>query len=542
MILVKLFDRILNMSEAAGLIILIVLAVRFLLRRAPRIFSYILWAAVLFRLLCPVMPESSLSVFRLFETETRSGQTAAYFDGENAGVGIYTVSEMGILVQESVREPVVEQNTEIPVVQIVWLAGVAAMLLYGGFGALRLKKQLAGAVWQRDNVFLTDCAGTPFVIGTIHPRIYLPRGVSQEEKYYILAHEWQHIDRLDHVIKLVAYLALCVHWFNPLVWLAFFLAEKDMEMSCDEAVMETLGEGIRADYATALLCYAGGIRRARGTPLSFGENCTKSRVKNIAQWRRSGRMSAALGTALCILVMLTCMTDPAAAKETAYAKEIQEQAPVLSPEEQAQAIVNKEAHRSKAREYMGTWYLAGYYDVTLTVSEKYDIYTEQDAMHFAFSKYAPKLPVTIQYEDWRWNAGMSRYGIDLVEDCIVVKTSMGEICVFVRQQGGRSILDDYPHLNAHRSWNGATDPKEFAVINKVANDRCDKSYEVRFRLAESAGGQPTEYYFYDYASFGWFKNQLVGRQITVEDGMLKLYTGRGANLYREFTESNIWRK
>ena len=313
MILMSLFSRVLNMSLAAGVVILLVVSARFLLRKSPKIFSYILWAAVLFRLLCPLALESRISVFSPFEPVFEDTTSPSQFDEVVYGVSMSQDEQLRV-VQEPVAQPVVEEiQPEVPVVEIIWLAGTAGMLLYGLVGALRLKKHLNSAVWQRDNVFLTDCVGTPFVMGLVHPRIYLPQSISEDEKFYVLVHERYHIERLDHVVKLLAYLALSIHWFNPLVWVAFYLAEKDMEMSCDEAVMDTLGERVRADYALSLLCYTGHRRMARGTPLSFGESCAKSRVKNLARWRSPGRLTEIIAGVLCVLLLLTCVTNPVAA-------------------------------------------------------------------------------------------------------------------------------------------------------------------------------------------------------------------------------------
>ena len=484
MILKDLFSRVLDMSLAAGIIILLVLAARFLLRKMPKIFSYLLWAAVLFRLLCPVALESHVSVFGPVVAVLVDSDSSVQFDEviEVTYDGNNPRDYEIVLEQESAYQPVVQEpKQEVPVVQIVWLAGTAGMLLYGLAGALRLKKRLKSAVWQRDNVYLTDCVGTPFVMGIWHPKIYLPRGITEDEKYYVLAHERHHIERYDHVVKLLAYLALSIHWFNPLVWVAFYLAEKDMEMSCDEAVMESLGASVRADYALSLLCYTGYRRMARGTPLSFGESCAKSRVKNLARWKLPSRLSETIAGVLCVLMLLTCVTDPAAAADEveAWAEE-PEQVVNWSQEEGSNPVTIFETNRKEAQAYLGTWYMEGYYDVTLEVSEKYDSYTGQDALYLNFSRYAPKLPVTVQY-DWRWDKQLLQYGIRLEEDQILVN---GGRCVFVRQKGSKSILEDYPHLKASGSWTGIDSPYSYAVMTRTANSRYDKAYYLRVRVAQ----------------------------------------------------------
>ena len=488
MILRDLFSQVLDMSLATGIIILLVLAVRFLLRKTPKIFSYLLWAAVLFRLLCPVALESRVSVLGLLQTaDEYHNPKIVYYTTETVTVGGEYKGEGGVplyapkkISRDVPREPV-------PVVQIIWLAGTVGMLLYGLAGAMRLKKRLKSAVWQRDNVFLTDCVGTPFVMGIWHPKIYLPRGITEDEKYYVLAHERHHIERHDHIVKLLAYLALSIHWFNPLVWVAFYLAEKDMEMSCDEAVMEVLGASVRADYALSLLCYTGYRRMARGTPLSFGESCAKSRVKNLVRWKRAGRLTEIIAGVLCVLMLLTCVTDPAAAEELVIPEETEEQTVNAGTVEETRVVLYQQSKAvgerlEETRAHLGTWYMEGYYDVTLEVSEIYDPYTKSYAMHLKFSEYAPKLSVTIPYEK-HWDRRMSKYGINLLGDQIQTRSAISGKCVtFVRKKGDSSILEDYSHLSAFGSWE-STDGS-YIVLQKQVSGSCDKYYNIQIRKRE----------------------------------------------------------
>ena len=536
MILMSLFSRVLNMSLAAGVVILLVVSARFLLRKSPKIFSYILWAAVLFRLLCPLALESRISVFSPFEPVFEDTTSPSQFDEVVYGVSM-SQNEQLLVLQEPVEQPVVEEiQPEVPVLEIIWLAGMVGMLLYGLVGALRLKKHLNSAVWQRDNVFLTDCVGTPFVMGLVHPLIYLPQSISEDEKFYVLVHERYHIERLDHVVKLLAYLALSIHWFNPLVWVAFYLAEKDMEMSCDEAVMDTLGERVRADYALSLLCYTGHRRMARGTPLSFGESCAKSRVKNLVRWRSPGRLTEIIAGVLCVLLLLTCVTDPVAATADEFDSwaEEPEQGVKWSQEEDSNPVTIFETNRKEAQAYLGTWYMEGYYDVTLEVSEKYDSYTGQYALYLNFSKYAPKLPLTVQY-DWRWDKQLLQYGIRLEGDQIA--TRQGQ-CVFVRHKGNKSILEDYPHLKAIGSWTGIDSPYSYAVMTRTANNRYDKAYYLRVRVAqENYRGYPAHDWEYINGNY-WFSNMAEGHKLIVEDDKLKVSSSR-RDVEFDLTENNI---
>ena len=185
----------------------------------------------------------------------------------------------------------------------VWLLGAVGM---GGFSLAQyalLRRRLAEAVPLGENLYLCDRIASPFVMGLFSPNIYLPSETPEEERSFILAHERYHIRRVDPVWKALAYLALCIHWFNPLAWLAFCLAGKDMELSCDEAVLKGLGVEVRADYAQALLRLATHKRVFSGMPLAFGEGDTKGRIRNMARWKRPKVwVSALCGAVLLVTV------------------------------------------------------------------------------------------------------------------------------------------------------------------------------------------------------------------------------------------------
>ena len=296
------------MSLTGSLVILLVLLGRLVLRKQPKTFSYALWAVVLFRLLCPVSisaPVSALEVVSPVVEQTTQ-----------------TVSRVSYVQQELQLLPQVPQSTGDTAVAVkkavgpgtvaawVWLAGVGIMCLSGLLSYERLRHRLVGASPWRGNILLSDYVDTPFVMGIFRPKIYLPTATPLREQRFIIAHEQHHIRRLDHIWKCLAYLALCVHWFNPLVWLSFVLAGKDMEMSCDEAVIRKLGEHTRADYATALLCLSTKRTIIGGTPLAFGEGDTKGRVKNMANWKKPKVWVSLLCALLCIAVLVACAVNP----------------------------------------------------------------------------------------------------------------------------------------------------------------------------------------------------------------------------------------
>ena len=322
----RLFMQVLDMSRVASIVILLVLLARLLLRRAPKVFSYALWAVVLFRLLCPVSIESPLTVVPeitpVAEQYTLSDKPISF-----AGAGVAAQQAVGDVLNGGIdlqHIPTTEKdeqgNTEyvsarwwevwVCFGKYLWLGGIMVMSIYSLLSWRRLKKQLAEAALLRDNIYLVDGIGAPFVMGVLRPKIYLPSVLSPQEQGYIICHEQYHIHRFDHVCKGLAFIALCIHWFNPLVWFAFVLAGKDMEMSCDEAVMREMGGDIRADYSASLLALATGRRIIAGTPLAFGEGDTKSRIRNVLAWKRPKTWVTVLAAVLSIAVLAGCIADP----------------------------------------------------------------------------------------------------------------------------------------------------------------------------------------------------------------------------------------
>jgi beta-lactamase regulating signal transducer with metallopeptidase domain len=200
---------------------------------------------------------------------------------------------------------------------IIWLLGIALMLAYSLVSLRKLRKGLHNAVNSGGNIYLSDRVDTAFVLGLLRPKIYLPTTLSQREAEYILLHEQTHIKRCDHIIKVISFLLLCVHWFNPLVWLAFILMSKDMEMACDEAVIQQLGSGVKQDYSSSLLSLTSRRRMASATPLAFGEGDTKGRIRHVLGYQSPAFWVLALTTLILICVSVGLMTNP---KEAASPK------------------------------------------------------------------------------------------------------------------------------------------------------------------------------------------------------------------------------
>lgn len=299
-----LFLMVLSMSGTASLVILLVLLFRLFLRKAPRVFSYALWAAVLFRLLCPVTVESPVGIIPsgmpvLLEQRSEvadrpgapdsSGASNISRDPDTLAVAEEAPDTGGITDFQEGRaaQSVTSLAGLLAIATAVWLCGAAGLLLYSLISLFQLQRRLLGAtpLAGERQVWLADHLSSPFVLGLFRPRIFLPSDLPKEERGYILFHERTHIRRLDPCFRALAWLAAVIHWFNPLVWLAFYLAGKDMEISCDEAVLRNIGRDIRADYSSTLLRLSTGKRLPIG-PLAFGDGRLQSRIKHVLHYKK----------------------------------------------------------------------------------------------------------------------------------------------------------------------------------------------------------------------------------------------------------------
>ena len=313
------FSKILNMSLTGSVVIAVVLLARLFLKRAPKIYSYALWAVVLFRLLCPLSITAGLSVLKPLPVTTTPGISTVSYQpiAQSFWDGIDVPTQDPSNLQEVIGPQKLpeEKPSFLFTAMYIWLSGASVMALFGMVQYGVLRRRLTEAAPLQGEIYLADRIASPFVLGIFRPRIYLPSGTPMNERRFIVAHERHHIRRGDHVWKLLGYVALCLHWFNPLVWLAFCLAGKDMEMSCDEAVIKHLGEQIRADYSQALLRLAAHKPIVSGMPLAFGEGDTKGRVKNMAKWKRPKVWVSILCAALCLVILAACALNPKQAEK-----------------------------------------------------------------------------------------------------------------------------------------------------------------------------------------------------------------------------------
>lgn len=312
----NLFILVLNMSLVSSYVIIFVLLARFILKKAPKIFSYALWAVVLLRLLCPLSFESTLSLIPVDKQPIP--QDIIFSQAPQISTGMVAVDN----IINSVLPIPTDLGASLNPIQIwlyiggiIWILGIVVMAIYSVISFTKLKHSLATSTPLKGNIYLADHISTPFVLGMIGPKIYLPASLLENEKKYIIAHELCHIKRFDHITRMLGFLALSIHWFNPLVWIAFVLSGKDMELSCDEAVMKSMDLDIKAEYSQTLLRFSTSKKLIHATPLAFGEGDTQGRVKNVLNYKKPKPWVVLVSIIAVISIAICLVTNPKASRE-----------------------------------------------------------------------------------------------------------------------------------------------------------------------------------------------------------------------------------
>ncbi len=312
----ELFLTVLNMSLTASYVILFVMLVRLLLRKAPKAIAYALWIVVAFRLIMPFSFESMFSLMPRNANIAPIPHDIIYQQSPKINSGIKAVDTF---VNNSLPAPAIEASANplqiyVEIGAYIWILGILALLVYSLISVFLLKRQLKGAQLIEKNIFEARNIKTAFVLGLISPKIYLPVGLNKEEQDYILHHEQTHIHRKDHIIKVLAFLTLSFHWFNPLVWIAFRLMSTDMELSCDERVLRAMNVDYKKLYANSILSLATERRLLNGSPLAFGEGNVKARIKNVLNYKKPAFWVIAVALVAASVVAVGLFTNPITAK------------------------------------------------------------------------------------------------------------------------------------------------------------------------------------------------------------------------------------
>ncbi len=304
-----LFLKAVNISISAGWIVAAVSVLRLLMKKAPKWTIVLLWGIVAVRLICPFNIESKISLIPSAETispEIMTDKTPEI----NTGISFLNDAVNPFISGSLSPDPSDSASPLqiwIPVFSVVWAAGIAAMLIYAAVSFLRIKRKVATAVLLCDNIFQSESVVSPFVMGLINPKIFLPFDINEQNMEYVIAHERAHISRKDYLLKPLGFLLLAYYWFNPLIWLGYALFCRDIELACDEKVIKELDKAHRADYSQALLTLSINHRVITACPLAFGEVGIKSRVKSVlsykkpAFWVITTAVIAGAAAAVCLL-------------------------------------------------------------------------------------------------------------------------------------------------------------------------------------------------------------------------------------------------
>ena len=308
----ELFLKIINMSISASWLVLAVLILRFVLKKAPKWINVLLWGIVAIRLICPFSFESTLSLIPSAETIPL-----------NIGMDTTPTINSGISAINNAVNPIISQSNTpmagssvnllqitIGIYEYIWIFGMIALALYTAISYWRLRRKVDTAVRYKDNIFQSENVSFPFVLGIIKPRIYLPFKMNGQYLEYVVAHEQAHICRKDHWWKPLGFLLLMIHWFNPLMWLAYVLLCRDIELACDEKVIKELGNEQRGDYTQALVASSINRRMIAACPLAFGEVSVKERVKSVMNYKKPAFWVIIISVIVCVGVAVCFLTNP----------------------------------------------------------------------------------------------------------------------------------------------------------------------------------------------------------------------------------------
>lgn len=319
------FIKLLNMSIAASWLILAVIMLRLLLRKAPKWITCMLWGITAVRLVCPVSFESTFSLI----------PSAEIINPDVVRYSPKPTIDSGVPVVNHVINPIISENfAPVPgasanplyiwmyIMEIVWIIGLSCLLGYALIRYFRLRRSVSEAIPLRDNIWIGDMVRSPFILGIIRPKIYLSAGTEDSQMGYILAHEQAHIKRKDHWWKLLGYVLLTVYWFNPLSWAAYILLGRDIELACDEKVICGLNEDEKKLYANALVSCSIQRRTVMACPPAFGEVGVKQRVKSILHYKKPTFWAVLISISACLIAAVCFLTTPPKSYQSYQIEEI----------------------------------------------------------------------------------------------------------------------------------------------------------------------------------------------------------------------------
>ena len=437
-----LFLTILHMSVCASWLVLAVLLLRLCLRRAPKWFNVLLWGIVAVRLIFPFSVESPLSLL----PHTEAIRPA-----------ITTVQTQPAQISSAAAAggSAAPAQSWLSILAWVWLAGAAALLLYTMVSTLRLRHRVREAVRLRGNIYQSERIDSPFVLGTIRPRIYLPYRMDSRDRQHVIAHEQAHLRRGDHLWKPLGFLLLTIHWFNPVMWLSYVLLCRDIELACDERVVRDMTREDRAAYSQALLqCSLNRRRRLVLCPLAFGEVDVRTRVKSVLRYRRPAVWLSAAAVLLCAALAVTFLTEPKTAENAPAEKTRTHNNDYV---DYFQRIQKKEAQQGRSVD-----------NPVVIIST---------SMEPATSQISYQVQLLDGMTDWEKERILSRYNMNIAN-----------MEIFYPQEGDIYQEMDVPHLRFRAVSSTSVPPIDPAYDDLVALDNPYEPYTLASVTVLSADG------------------------------------------------------
>lgn len=464
----EFFLNIVNMSISASWLVFAVLLLRLLLKKAPKWINVLLWGVVAVRLICPFSFESVLSLIP-------SPQTI------NPEIALNSpVIDSGVTIIDNVINPIISEATIsiqpekdinffqfiLPYLAGVWLVGIAALLIYTLVSFLRLKRKIGTAVLLCDNIYQSESVVSPFVLGIIKPKIYLPFNMNGQDMEHVIAHEQAHIRRKDYLWKPLGFLILTLHWFNPMVWFGYILLCRDIELACDEKVVKELNNEQRADYSEALLACSVNRRMIAACPLAFGEVGVKDRIKSVLNYKKPAFWIIVVAIVVSITVAVCFLTNPV--NSSVYNSRYETGKCLYS-------YVVSADKETKSNELV--------FDIT-SDGKVYKIFgdgTTDELGVLKESDYtAEELEAAIKNQDAKLNIGSIKNAYEL-SDCIFLQKSNGTVYLVQFFSDGR-IMDVFKLNRIDKSADGPTN-----IIGSAESKQLKEKYPQFFDVSTDGG-------------------------------------------------------
>lgn len=433
----NIFFKLVNMSLTASIVTAVVIILRLILKKAPKRISVALWALVALRLILPFSIESTLSLMPSYAVMPEGVVSYERAETNSTSADVITVASPS---GNNKEYQTAASNGSLPIEVVIWLGGMAVMLAYALTSYLTIRKRVSESVPLKGNIRLCDRISAPFILGIFRPKIYLPTSMDEADTKYVMAHEKAHLRRGDHIWKPFGFLLLTVYWFNPVMWLAYILLCRDIELACDERVIGELGTESKKPYSDALLNCSAPRRSISACPLAFGETGVKQRIKNVLSYKKPAVWIVAAALVLCIaasVCFLTNPTDGALDAETASYVEkqiIAQESPTLYHEANDFPVASYKVLKVKKRGatteiYMVALYENYVYNKGLSVisggSGPMVITAQKTDSGYALKEYwtpsmgadysksiKERFPLTLQYDA----VGSSKYAAELIEE------------------------------------------------------------------------------------------------------------------------------